>query len=141
MEQEFPVPDFGKYTVTADGKVYSYYAKGGSRRQLKLHKVKKRSCSHRLFCYVSLQVPGEDKKKQVSLPRLMLAAKLGRWLEPWEQARHLDGNANNNHMDNLEPGCVINNMLDDIENGTRQTNAANIDLAIQRLKNIRLFVT
>ena len=41
-------------------------------------------------------------------------------------------------MNNLAAGCaVINNMLDDIENGTRKTDAANIDLAIQRLKVLR----
>ena len=64
----------------------------------------------------------------------MLAAKLGRWLEPWEQARHLDGNCNNNHMDNLAAGCIINNLLDDIENGSRQTNKTNIRIAIKRLE-------
>ena len=130
MEREYPVPGFTKYFVTADGQVISYCGK--TRRVLKQSVVKKRSKT-RDYSYVKLQIPGENKKKQVSLPRLMLAAKLGRWLEPWEQARHKDGDCNNNHMDNLLPGCVINNMLDDIENGTRETNAANIDLAIERL--------
>ena len=137
MEQEFPVPGFPKYTVTADGKVYSYYGKGGSRRELKRHFVKKRQSNSRICCYMALQIEGENKKKHISLPRLMLAAKLGRWPEPWEHARHLDGDANNHHMDNLAAGCVINNMIDDIENGTRETNAANIDLAIQRLEALR----
>ena len=136
MEQEFPVPDFPKYTVTADGKVYSYHGKGGSRRELRRHFVKKRHSNTRICCYMALQIPGEDKKKHVSLPRLMLAAKMGRWLEPWEHARHLDGNANNHHMDNLAPGCVILNMLDDIENGTRQTSPEYIRQAIQRLEGL-----
>ena len=134
MEREYPVPDFDKYTVTEDGKVYSYH--GRNRRELKQHKVYKHS-NTRLYIYMTLQIPGTNKKKGISLPRLLLAAKLGRWLKPWEQARHLDGDANNHHMDNLAAGCVINNMIDDIENGTRETDAANIDTAIERLLAIK----
>ena len=134
MEREYPVPDFDKYTVTEDGKVYSYY--GRNRRELKQHKVYKHS-NTRLYIYMALQIPGTNKKKHVNLPRLLLAAKLGRWLKPWEQARHLDGDCNNHHMNNLAPGCVINNMIDDIENGTRETDAANIDTAIERLLAIK----
>ena len=136
MEREYPVPGFDKYFVTADGQVISYYGK--SRRVLKQSVVKKRQSKTRDYCYVHLQIAGTNKKKSVSLPRLMLAAKLGRWLHPWEQARHLDGNCNNNHMDNLAAGCVINNLLDDIENGTRETDAANIEIAIQRLQALQL---
>tara|TARA_R110002012_G_scaffold315819_1_gene530149 strand:+ start:88 stop:516 length:429 start_codon:yes stop_codon:yes gene_type:complete len=132
MEQEYPVPGFDKYTVTEDGKCYSYYGKGGTRRQLK----PSTSCKHsrtRLYHYFKLQVPGTRVKKTVNLCRLLLSAKLGRWLEPWEQCRHKDGDPNNNHMSNLLPGCAINNTLDDIEAGTRQTDEANIDIAIARL--------
>ena len=134
MEREYPVPGFDKYFVTADGQVISYCGK--SRRVLKQSVVKKRSKT-RDYCYIHLQIARTNKKKYVSLPRLMLAAKLGRWLKPWEQARHLDGDCNHNHMDNLAAGCVINNLLDDIENGTRETDAANIDLAIQRLEALK----
>ena len=134
MEREFPVPGFTNYFVTAEGQVISYCGK--TRRVLKQSVAKKRGKT-RDYIYVKLQIPGENRKKTISLPRLMLAAKLGRWLEPWEQARHKDGDCNNNHIDNLLPGCVINNMLDDIENGTRETNAENIDLAIERLIGLR----
>ena len=135
MEREYPVPGFDRYFVTADGQVISYCGK--SRRVLKQSVVKKRQSKTRDYSYIKLQIPGENRKKTVSLPRLMLAAKLGRWLEPWEQARHLDGNCNNNHMDNLAAGCVINNLLDDIENGTRETSAANIEEAIRRLSALQ----
>ena len=135
MEREYPVPGFDKYFVTADGQVISYH--GRSRRILKQTVVKKRSKT-RDYSYIKLQIPGENRKKTIALPRLMLAAKLGRWLHPWEQARHKDGDCNNNHMDNLLPGCVINNLLDDIENGTRQTDADNIDEAIRRLTALRI---
>lgn len=136
MEREFPVPGFDKYYVTASGQVISYCGK--SRRVLKQSVIKKRQSKTREYCYVHLQIAGKDKKKSVSLPRLILAAKLGRWLEPWEQARHLDGNCNNNHMDNLAAGCVINNLLDDIENGTRNTSAEYIEMAIQRLQALQI---
>ena len=136
MEREYPVPGFDKYFVTADGQVISYCGK--RRRILKQSVVKKRSSRTRDYSYVKLQIPGENRKKTVALPRLMLAAKLGRWLHPWEQARHLDGDNSNNHIDNLAAGCVINNLLDDIENGTRQTDAANIDEAIERLTALRI---
>jgi hypothetical protein len=134
--KEYPIPDFEKYFVTEDGQVVSYY--GRNRRILKQSKVHKRQSKNRIYCYVHLQIPGTNKKKSVSLPRLILAAKLGRWLQPWEQARHLDGDCNNNHMDNLQPGCVINNLLDDIENGTRETDAANIVEAIRRLEALQI---
>ena len=135
MEREYPVPGFDKYFITADGQVISYH--GRSRRILKQTVVKKRGKT-RDYSYIKLQIPGENRKKTIALPRLMLAAKLGRWLHPWEQARHLDGDCNNNHLDNLAAGCVINNLLDDIENGTRETDAANIDEAIKRLTALRI---
>ena len=136
MEREYPVPGFEKYSITEDGKCYSYYGKGGSKRLLKEHKVLKRQKT-RTYVYYALQIPGTKNKKHVALPRLLLAAKLGRWLEPWEQARHLDGDPSNNHMSNLAPGCVINNMIDDLENGSRQTNEENIDIAIARLTALK----
>jgi len=136
MEREYPVPGFDKYFVTADGQVISYC--GRSRRVLKQSVVNKRSSKTRDYSYVKLQILGENRKKTVSLPRLMLAAKLGRWLHPWEQARHRDGDNSNNHIDNLAAGCCINNLLDDIENGTRGTDAANIDEAIRRLTALRI---
>ena len=136
MEREYPVPGFEKDSVTEDGKVYSYYGKGGSRKQLKEHRVYKHS-KHRVYIYFALQIPGTRKKKQVNLPRLMLACKLGRWLEPWEQARHLNGDCNDNRMENLAAGCVVLNMLDDLEAGTRETSVEYIDEAIMRLTQLK----
>ena len=94
MEQEFPVPGFPKYTVTADGKVYSYFGKGGSRRELKIHVFNKHPYGKHKSANVKLwnkNEHGEKTAKFWSYPRLILAAKLGRPLEDWEQARHLNG--------------------------------------------------
>ncbi len=139
MEQEYPVPGFPDYTVTKDGKVYSHKGKGGNRHLMKIQK-RKYPGRKRFEYNVTLWTKnehGESARKLYNYPRLILSAKLGRPLEDWEQARHMDGNWDNNHMDNLQAGCVLNNMIDDIEKGTRQTSAAYVDQAIQRLRELR----
>ena len=138
MEQEFPVPGYGdKYTVTADGKVFSYYGKNGSRRELKVNAQRKHPHRPRLYRSVTLQIPGQNKGHTLNLERILVAAKLGRWLEPWEQVRHLDGNYENIHMDNLGAGCAVLNAIDDIELGTRDTSIEYVDEAIERLLAIK----
>jgi len=39
--------------------------------------------------------------KVVSYPRILMAQKLGRPLEPYEDVHHIDGNTRNNSIDNL----------------------------------------
>lgn len=39
--------------------------------------------------------------KVVSYPRILMANKLGRSLEPYEDVHHIDGNTQNNSIDNL----------------------------------------
>lgn len=39
--------------------------------------------------------------KVVSYPRILMAKKLGRPLEPYEDVHHIDGNTRNNSLDNL----------------------------------------
>ena len=136
MEREYPVPGYEDYTITSDGKVYSY--KRGKRKQLKMgHTLSwsRRKLYHVTLCRVD--ECGKHTKRNFRIPRLLLMCKLGRSLEAWEQARHMDGDHTNNHMDNLEPGCFVLNAIDDIENGTRETNADYLDQAIARLINIR----
>jgi len=135
MEQEYIVPGFEDYTVTPSGIVYSY--KRGNKKELKRgHTL---NWSRRKIYHVTLckTVDGEFIKKNFRIPRLLLMCKLGRELEWWEQARHIDGDRNHNHMDNLQPGCFVLNAIDDIENGTRQTSTEYLDEAIERLIKIR----
>ena len=67
----------------------------------------------------------------------MLSAKLGRTLEPWEEACHVNGNHADNHMDNLEVGCRLNNIIDELEAGRMHTSVEQIDRAMQRLQALR----
>ena len=124
MSKEYPVPDYPEYFVTEEGEIVSYCGK--TRRVLKQKPQKNARC-----------------RKQVKLRgdtftthRVILSAKLGRWLEPWEQTRHIDSDRNNNAMDNLLPGCAILNMIDDIENGSRRTSLEYIREAIDRLERM-----
>ena len=121
---EHDIPGYPKYKATNDGEIISYKFK--EPRPLRQKKQK-----------------NARSRKQVKLDgkmfishRVILSAKLGRPLEPWEQVRHLDSDRNNNAMANLEPGCAILNMIDDIENGTRQTSAEYVKQAIERLQAI-----
>ena len=120
----FDIPGHPMYKATEDGEVISLKYK--EPRPLK-QKPQKNARS----------------RKQVRLDgityithRVILSAKLGRLLEPWEQVCHKDSNRNNNSMDNLRPGCAILNMIDDIENGTRQTSPEYIKQAIERLQRM-----
>ena len=127
MEQEFPVPGYPEYFVTKAGEIISY--RRNSRRVLKQKPQKNARCRKQVKLYT-----GDSELKSLISHRVIASAKLGRMLEPWEQVRHLDSNRNNNHMDNLAVGCAILNMIDDIENGTRQTSPEYIKQAIQRLE-------
>ena len=44
-------------------------------------------------------------KKVVSYPRILMAEKLGRPLEPYEDVHHIDGNCTNNKEENLQLLC------------------------------------
>jgi len=46
--------------------------------------------------------PNRTKQRRVAEHRLVMEAKLGRYLERSEVVHHLDGNPQNNHPDNLE---------------------------------------
>lgn len=46
--------------------------------------------------------PGHNSKGYMSLHRMIAEARMGRFLKPDEIVHHKDGNARNNHWDNLE---------------------------------------
>ena len=72
------------------------------------------------------------------LQRIILAVKLGRLPYAWEQARHKDGNPNNNTFENIQVGCALLNIIDCLESGARQTCLDNINIAIERLEKLKL---
>lgn len=121
MQQLLDIPGHPKYKVTLEGEIISFKFK--EPRPLK--QKEQRNARQRK------QVRLDGKYKIAH--RVIASAKLGRELHPWEQVRHLDGNRNNNSVNNLSVGCAVLNMLDDMENGTRQTSAVYIDEAIKRL--------
>ena len=132
MEQEYPVPGYEGYFATESGDIISY--KGKQR------KVLKPSLSR---CFRAERAPscqlydGRKKRgKTYRVVRVVLSAKLGRALEHWEQACHIDGNRTNNRMDNLQVGCFVNNAIDCLENGKRQSSVEQIKRAIKRLKGL-----
>ena len=128
MEQEFPVPGYENYYVTKDGEVISYAR--NKRRVMKPRQVGGKSQQGRTGIYLG-------RGNQFLTNRIVCAAKYGRWPEPWECVRHIDGDRQNNAMSNLEMGDFIMNAIDDIENGTRTTSPEYIDKAIQRLKVLK----
>ena len=115
--------------------------KQGQVRSTKTHKLRKPQIlrgkpGQRKRNWIDVREPGKPRKKPY-VARLVLSAKLGRTLEPWEEACHQDGDSANNHMDNLEVGCRLNNIIDDLETGRLQTSVEQIDRAMQRLQALR----
>jgi len=92
--------------------------------------------SQRRRYWIDVRDPGKPRKKP-KVARLVLSAKLGRTLEPWEDACHINGDHGDNRMDNLEVGCRLNNIIDDLETGRLQTSVEQIDRALQRLQALR----
>ena len=82
-----------------------------------------------------LRIDGKTITRTIA--RIQLASILGRWPETWEQARHMNGNPNDNSRGNIKPGCHVLNAVDDIELGIRQTTPEYIDEAIARLQKLR----
>jgi hypothetical protein len=124
---EIPVPNYPNYFVTETGEIISY-ARG--KRRVKAWKNVAREHAQPRHQVV---LHNEDGSYSAMVSRTVMAAVLGRWPLPWEQVRHMDTNASNNSISNLKIGCPVLNLLDDIENGTRQTSAEYIDEAIERL--------
>ena len=143
-EREYPVPDFPDYFVKEDGTIVSYrkYPEGRelSAREAPRGKYKSK---RRKTAVVRMSFPFDDPRyspragKTISVHRCIAAAKYGRWPEPYEEVRHMDGDHTNNSMSNLQLGDHLNNVIDDIERGDRQTSVEQLDLAIARLMSIR----
>ena len=130
--KEIVVPDFPCYFVNEAGEVISY-ARTGIRKVKKPKEIQRKGCKPRH----QIVLHHEGVSRNVLVSRTVMAAMLGRWPEPWEVVRHMDENPANNAPANLKIGCPLLNVLDDIENGSRETNDAYIDEAIARLIAIK----
>ena len=129
--KEYAIPDTTEYTITEEGEIISYKCK----RRKVMKRYKKPRYGTRTFRETQiLRIDGKTYTR--SIARIQLASILGRWPEPWEQARHMNGNPNDNSRDNIKPGCAVLNIIDDIENGSRQTSPEYIEEAIVRLQQL-----
>ena len=127
----YSVPGFTSIECDEQGNIRST-------RTHKLRKLQKRcgKPGQKTRYWIDVRDPGQCRKKPY-VSRLVLAAKLGRQLEQWEEACHINGNHSDNRMDNLEVGCRLNNIIDDLETGRLKTSVKQIDRAIQRLEALR----
>ena len=137
-EREYPVPGYPDYRVRENGTIVSYrkYTTGyilSDPEEGYGWDSKGRRTSNRIRINAAVGEPYVTFSTQ----RIALAAKIGRLLEPWEEVRHIDGDFKNNHLDNLQVGDHLNNIIDDLENGKRKTSTEYLEEAITRLKALQ----
>ena len=76
-------------------------------------------------------------RSNISAARLVLSAKLGRELDPHEDACHINGDPLDNRMCNLRASDRLNNIIDEYELGRLKTTPELIDQAIERLHALK----
>ena len=121
----YPVPNFPGYTVDELGNVYKF----GKLRKA-TYKTKKGSRARFNF-----NINGVKSTK--ALARVVLTAKLGKELEPYEDACHINNDPTDDRMVNLKAADRLNNIIDEIEAGRIGTSVYYLDLAIERLEELR----
>ena len=126
MIETYTIPGFPGYTVDTQGIVYN---KSGKVR--KPGYKDKRKLRHK----ITLSVNGRALTK--ALARIVLSAKLGRELKPYEDACHVNGNPLDDRMVNLKVSDRLNNIIDEIELGRIDTTNEYLDQAIQRLQTLK----
>ena len=129
---EYPIPGWDGYCLNDEYEVISYRRK----RKVLVGVVNQANpYNKRIDIMYSLRKAG--KTHHPRLHRIILAVKLGRWPEPWEHARHKDGDHTNNTFENIIVGCALLNLLDEFDIGRAKTTPNNIDEAITRLLLIK----
>ena len=121
----YPVPNFPGYTVDELGNVYKF-----SKLRKPTYKTKQGGRAKFNF-----NINGVKYTK--ALARVVLSAKLGRKLESYEDACHINGDPTDDRMVNLKVGDRLNNIIDEIESGRIETSVDYLDLAIERLEKLR----
>lgn len=129
----YSVPGFTSIECNEQGQIRSTVTKRLRKAQNKCSKT----TAQRKRTWIDVRDPGEQRKKPY-IARLVLSAKLGRTLESWEDACHKNGDCGDNSMDNLQVGCRLNNIIDDIELGRLKTSPEQIERAIARLEALKL---
>lgn len=76
------------------------------------------------------------KRATKAVSRIVLSAKLGRELESWEDACHINGVPTDDRMSNLKASDRINNIIDELELGRLSSSVEYLELAICRLKQL-----
>jgi len=105
----------GLYQVSNHGRVRSRY-KPGARGELSAYwAIRKLTVDSRGYPCVSFRL--NDKAIKPPVHRLVLEAFVGPCPEGME-CRHLDGNQENNQLDNLAWGTHVENMEDKLRHGT-----------------------
>ena len=122
----FPIPGYSRYEASWDGQIRNRKT-GRSMKTFSSPANKNRQ-------RITLRTDADRKMGNSSVARFVLAAKLGRPLEPWEHACHGPGGSKDDSMANLTVGCVINNTLDDIESGARQSSPEELRRALGRIQ-------
>lgn len=122
---KYPLPGYPGYEADSEGNIY----KNGQPRKA-TYKNKKQGRAK-----LNLYVPGGRATK--SRARLVLEAKLGRPLMPFEDACHINGDPTDDRMSNLKASDRLNNIIDEIEGGRIETTDEYLDLAIARLEALR----
>ena len=125
----YPVPNFPGYTVDELGNVYKF---GKPRKST----YKRKKGGRGKF---NFRVNGVLYTK--CLARIVLSAKLGRELKPYEDACHINGDPTDDRMVNLKASDRLNNIIDEVESGRVETTAEYLDLAIERLEELRRKMT
>lgn len=120
-----PVPDFPGYLASRDGRVWTLWTRRGQKPGSRLlpyigtipkPMVKKSYCKGRYF-------PLRLWKERVAYPVWTHQIILKTFVGPCPQGlecRHLDGNPQNNALENLKWGTRLENMRDKIRHGTNR---------------------
>ena len=124
-----PLPGYPGYEVDLEG---NFYRNGQPRKAT--YKAKRQGRTK-----FNLWTP--EGKQTKSAARLVLSAKLGRPLMPFEDACHINGDPTDDRMSNLKASDRLNNIIDELESGRIETPPEYLDLAIQRLQKLRSIST